>query len=442
MATLHSLLRRQLKRYFGDPDAIPASWHGFIAAVNDAYHQSDTDRGMLERSLELTSQELLLANSEMRAVFARLISSSVDGILAFDRTYCYTVWNPGMERISGIKATAALGKYAFNVFPLLEETGENRFYMEALAGRTVVAKDRPYIVPETGEHSFFEGHYSPLLKESGEIIGGLAIIRDISDRKRAEAELHEAKAAAEAANHAKSAFLANMSHELRTPLTSILGYSELIEQEATHLGFTHCRPDLTRIQAAGRHLLALINEVLDLSKIEAGKMDLYLETFAVAPLIEDVVTSIHPLVMKNANQLSVSCASDLGVLHTDQTKVRQVLLNLLSNACKFTERGAITLTVTRTPWDGREWISFTVADTGIGISGEQMQNLFQPFTQGPSSTTRLYGGSGLGLAISYRFCQLMGGDMSVASTAGQGATFTMRLPIHVLPNISLPCAGA
>jgi PAS domain S-box-containing protein len=432
MATLHSLLRRQLKRYFGDPAAIPAEWHGFIAAVNDAYHQSDTDRGMLERSLELTSQELLLANSEMRAVFARLISSSVDGILAFDPTYCYTVWNPGMERISGIKAADALGKCAFNVFPHLKETGEDRFYMEALAGQTVVAKDRPYIVPETGQHSFFEGHYSPLLKESGEIIGGLAIIRDVSERKRAEAELHEAKAAAEAANHAKSAFLANMSHELRTPLTAILGYADLIELEATDLGFTHYRPDLTRIQAAGQHLLALINEVLDLSKIEAGKTDLYLETFAVVALIEDVVTTVQPLVAQNANQLLVSCTSDLGVLRADQTKVRQVLLNLLSNACKFTERGAITLTVTRTLWDDREWISFSVADTGIGISEEQMRDLFRPFTQGPGSTTRLYGGSGLGLAISYRFCQLMGGDMSVTSTTGQGATFTMRLPAEVI----------
>jgi PAS domain S-box-containing protein len=434
MAAQHSLLKRQLKRYFGDPATIPAEWQGFLAAVNDAYHQSDTDRGMLERSLELTSQELLLANSEMRAVFARLISSSVDGILAFDHDYCYTVWNPGMERISGIKATDSLGKCAFNVFPHLKETGEDRFYLEALAGRTVVVRDHPYIVPETGEQGFFEGHYSPLLKETGEIIGGLAIIRDISERKRAEAELQKAKASAEAANHAKTAFLANMSHELRTPLTAILGYSELIEKETTALGFTHWLPDFDRIQAAGQHLLVLINEVLDLSKIEAGKIDLHLETFDGATLVDNVVTTIRPLAIKNANQLNVSCASDLGMLYADQTKVQQALLNLLSNACKFTERGTITLTAARTMHAGTDWITFAIADTGIGISVEQLRNLFQPFTQGDSSTTRRYGGSGLGLAISYRFCQLMGGDISVTSTLGQGATFTIRLPAVVGPS--------
>src|SRR5262245_33680570 len=186
---MHSLLRRQLKRYFGDPDALPPQWQRFIAAVDDAYRQSDIDRDMLERSLELTSQELLQANSEMRAVFERLINSSLNGILAFDRDCRYTVWNPGMERIFGISPLQALGKIAGDVFPDLEATGEQQFYLEALAGRSVVARDRPYHVPVTGLSVFYEGHYSPLLSESGQIIGGLAIIRDISERKRVEEQL-------------------------------------------------------------------------------------------------------------------------------------------------------------------------------------------------------------------------------------------------------------
>jgi PAS domain S-box-containing protein len=425
---MHSLLRRQLKRYFRDPEAIPPEWRAFVDAVNDAYHQSDTDRGMLERSLELTSQELLQAYSEMRAVFERLISSSVDGILAFDRDCCYIVWNPGMERLTGLKAPDTLGKCAFDIFPHLQETGEARFYREALAGNSVVARDRPYIVSGSGQQGFFEGHFSPLLNEAGEIIGGLAIIRDISERKRTEVELYKAKEAAEAANRAKSAFLANMSHELRTPLTAIIGYSDLMQEEINDPGYTDFVPDLARIQAAGKHLLALINDVLDLSKIEAGKVDLHLETFDVADLIDDVVATIGPLVGKNANTLLIERAGDLGLIYADQTKVRQSLLNLLSNACKFTKQGTITLTATRETLDGNDWLVFAVADTGIGISAEQIGHLFQAFMQGDTSTTRKYGGSGLGLAISSRFCQMMGGQISVASVVGQGTTFTMRLP--------------
>jgi PAS domain S-box-containing protein len=431
MTALHSLLRRQMKRYFGDVDTIPAEWCGFLSMVNDAYHQSDIDRGMLERSLELTSQELITANAEVRAVFARLISSSVDGILAFDRDCCYTVWNPGMEHLSGIKAIDILGKCAFDVFPSLREFGADHVYLAALAGRTVVVRDHPYTVAQTNQQSFFEGHYAPLLNEADEIIGGLAIIRDISERKRAEAELRTAKAAAEAANRAKSAFLANMSHELRIPLTAMLGYTALIDLEANHRGYTHLLPDLTRIQVAGQHLTELITDILDLSKIEAGKMDLDLESFDAAALIEDVVTTIQPLVRKNTNELDVSYSNDLGMLYADQIKVRQVLLNLLSNACKFTQRGRITLTATRMLHEHMDWITFAIADTGIGIATEQMGDLFHPFTQGDSSTTRKYGGTGLGLAITDLFCQLMGGDISVTSIEGQGTTFTVRLPMVI-----------
>ncbi|MCH6582817.1 MAG: response regulator, partial [Proteobacteria bacterium] len=206
------------------------------------------------------------------------------------------------------------------------------------------------------------------------------------------------------------------------------GYSEMLKEEAEDLGQEGLLPDLKNIHAAGKHLLSLINDVLDLSKIEAGKMEVFLETFDVPTIIGEVVATIQPLVEKNANTLQVDCADDLGTMHADLTKVRQVLFNLLSNASKFTERGTITLTVGQEMMEDNPWVSFRVSDTGIGMTPEQMGKLFQAFSQADASTTRQYGGTGLGLAISRKFCQMMGGDITVESTFGQGSTFTARLP--------------
>ncbi|HXP61816.1 MAG TPA: ATP-binding protein [Dongiaceae bacterium] len=238
--------------------------------------------------------------------------------------------------------------------------------------------------------------------------------------------------AADAANDAKSQFLANMSHELRTPLNAIIGYSELLEEEAAETGQTAFIPDLQKIHAAAKHQLGLINDILDLSKIEAGKMTLFIEEFEIQSVVLEVTATIAPLIDKNANRLELDCPPGLGAMRADQTKVRQILFNLISNANKFTAKGTIVLEVRRPPAPAGEPplspVVFRVSDTGIGMTPEQVSKLFQPFTQADASTTRKYGGTGLGLAISKRFCQMMGGDLTVASAPLQGSTFTVTLP--------------
>ena len=256
--------------------------------------------------------------------------------------------------------------------------------------------------------------------------GMVWLAQDMTEKKRVEEELIAAKEAAEQASRAKSVFLATMSHELRTPINAILGFSQILETELDDAGLSQWTADLGKIQRAGKHLLALINDILDLSRIDAGKMHLNYEAFDLAAVVGDVVTSVQPLAAKNGNEIRVSAPP--AVLHGDAMRVEQCLLNLAGNACKFTSKGLITVDVMREETAGSGWYRLCVKDTGIGIEPEALGKLFSEFTQADASTTRKHGGSGLGLAISRKLCRLMGGDITVESVPGQGATFTMRIP--------------
>jgi GAF domain-containing protein/DNA-binding response OmpR family regulator len=284
------------------------------------------------------------------------------------------------------------------------------------------------------------GEFSPevvdLLKtfasQSALAIQNARLFREIEDKSRQ----------LEVADRHKSEFLANMSHELRTPLNAIIGYSEMLQEDAADLGAEQFTDDLKKINAAGKHLLELINAVLDLSKIEAGKMELYLESFDVASLVQDIAAVIQPLAVKNANRLEVRCPVEIGAMRADLTKVRQALFNLLSNACKFTERGTVALEVAREERDGQDWMVFGVSDTGIGMTPEQLARLFEAFSQADAATTRRFGGTGLGLALSRRLCRMMGGDVTVESEMGRGSAFTIRLPSHVAEAVEEPAPPA
>ena len=304
------------------------------------------------------------------------------------------------------------------------------------AMRAAVAAGNPWeetfqLRRHTGDYRWFLTRAVPVKDANGTVARWFGTCTDIDDQQRIERDLAEAKQVADAANQAKSQFLANMSHELRTPLNAVILYSELLQEEAEDRGVTDFVPDLEKIRTAGRHLLALVNGVLDLSKIEAGKMDLYLEAFDVAKAVGEVTATARPLVEKNFNALETKVPPEVGEAFADLTKVRQVLFNLVSNAAKFTDKGTITVSADRGPKDGREVITFRVADTGIGMTSEQLAKLFKPFTQADESTTRKYGGTGLGLTISRRFAELMGGSLSVESEPGKGTTFTFELPARV-----------
>lgn len=253
-----------------------------------------------------------------------------------------------------------------------------------------------------------------------------ALSEEIQERRRTETLLERARLDAEEASKTKSLFLANVSHELRTPLNAIIGYSEMLQEDAADFGYEEISPDLDKINTAGKHLLGIINEILDLSKIEAGRIDITVESFLVQDVIDTIVGTISPLITANENTLALDCDPNLGIMETDVTRLRQILYNFLSNAAKFTKNGTITLSAHRAPDTDR--LNFSVSDTGIGMNEEQLERVFDPFIQGDSSTTRKYGGTGLGLTVNREFARLLGGEVDVKSTPGKGSTFTICLP--------------
>ncbi len=292
-------------------------------------------------------------------------------------------------------------------------------------------KDKKRVIPFSPD---YESLVESLASQAAVAVSNASLINEI---KSAHQTLIVARDKSEEANRAKSNFLANMSHELRTPMNAIIGYSEMLLEDAEEEGLDDFTDDLGKIRSSGKHLLGLINEILDLSKIEAGKMEILLESFEISKLVKEVEGTIHPLAEKGSNKLVIDCPEGIGYMDADETRVRQMLHNLLSNACKFTENGTVTLKVFRDTRDDIEWVNFAISDTGMGIPEESINKLFLEFSQVDNSSTRKFGGTGLGLAISRRFCLMMGGDIRVRSVLNEGSTFTIYLPVKVITQKTL-----
>jgi signal transduction histidine kinase/DNA-binding response OmpR family regulator len=440
---------------------------------NRTAEQLEESYAGLEQKVQARTRELSKALEEVRALseVGRAVSSTLD---------LETVLRTIVSRANQLSGTDAGAIFEYDESAeefflratqnLEEEAVEALRHTplrkgEGAVGRVAVTR-APVQIPDIQDEGAYRGRLRDVLVRSGHrallavpllredhLLGGLVVNRkspgefsaDVIDLLTAFAtqsalaiqnarlfrEIEEKGRQLEIASRHKSQFLANMSHELRTPMNAIIGVTEMLLEDARAFGQQDQIEPHERILRAGKHLLALINDILDLSKIEAGKMELHLESFAIRPLVEDVATTVRPLAEKNGNRLVVECAADPGAMRADATRVRQALLNLVSNASKFTERGLVTVAVGRRRDDGRDWITFAVSDTGIGMTADQVGRLFEEFTQADASTTRKYGGTGLGLAISRRFCRMMGGDITVESASGSGSTFTIRLPAEV-----------
>ncbi|MBX9928793.1 MAG: response regulator, partial [Gemmatimonadaceae bacterium] len=385
-----------------------------------------------QAAIAIEGARLFEEAARQREFFRSLLNNSPVAIVQLDTDYKVAAFNPAFERLFGYSEAEALGR---NLDELITDTatlGEAKQY-------SVDAADRP--VKGIGRRRRKDGTMVdveilgvPVIADSS-AVALMGMYHDIS-------ELSEARREAEGANRAKSQFLANMSHELRTPLNAIIGYSEMLQEEARDAGVEGFVSDLEKIQGAGKHLLSLINDVLDLSKIEAGKMELFLEHFAVDAMLDEVRATIQPLLAKNRNTLRVEADLGLGTAHADLVKVRQMLLNLLSNACKFTEAGTVTLLARRIATAAGDHFEFRVSDSGIGMTAEQMGRLFESFTQAEAATSRRYGGTGLGLALTRRFAEMMSGSVAVESEPGVGSTFTVRIPANVEAARRLPMTTA
>ncbi len=355
---------------------------------------------------------LLSAERRQKQYFEDLVLNNPIAIVTLDPDHTVVSCNPAFEQLYGYTQTEVIGRKLDELITTEETRAQAQAYTREAVNQPVhgVGQRRR----KDGSLVDVEVFAVPVFVDN-QRVGMMGMYHDVT-------ELLQARREAEAANTAKSRFLANMSHELRTPLNAIIGYSEILQEEVEDLGQGALVPDLQKIRAAGKHLLALINDVLDLSKIEAGRMELFLETFDVPAMVLDVAATVQPLVEKNRNRLEVTCAPGVAAMRADLTRTRQVLFNLLSN--RVTVEPGVGA-------GGAAELMFAVADTGIGMTPAQQARLFEAFSQAEASTAQKYGGTGLGLAISREFCRMMGGDISVESAAGTGTRFTVRLPLHV-----------
>ncbi len=354
-----------------------------------------------------------------------IIKSMGDALIVLDAGANITLVNQTTRRLLSLENEELVGRPFGDILVPGSTLVESE--IDRLEGDEVTRIEEIYVDRHGGHIPVFVVA-AALKNVSGEVDGYVCVAQDLTERLQREEELRQAKDTAEEANRAKSSFLANMSHELRTPLNAIIGYSEMLQEEAQDEGLDAFVPDLEKINGSGKHLLTLINDVLDLSKIEAGRMELYVERFETAPLVEEVVATVTPLVEQNNSVLELEMGDRVGYMVADLTKLRQNLMNLLSNAAKFTEGGRICVKVERESEAEKEWIVFQVADTGVGMTPEQKTKIFEAFTQADLSTTRKFGGTGLGLAITQHFCHMMSGEILVESEQGKGSTFTMRIP--------------
>jgi signal transduction histidine kinase/CheY-like chemotaxis protein/HAMP domain-containing protein len=429
MLVLHSIIGplRRLNRVVGD----------FAEGRYDVEipEEGGDELGAMARTLRLfrasaiEKQRLEDEAERQRRTIAAAVEAISDGFVLFDAEDKVILANSKYCEIFADQEQAVLAGQSFqNILKRRLESGQvdlgGASQEKWLAERLRIHKDPAGSVQEVR----FGERWIRVSEIKTPDSGTVAVYTDITELKQRQVELERAKSHAESANEAKSRFLASMSHELRTPLNVIIGYSEMLIEEAGDRQTDESVPELEKIAGAGRHLLALINDILDLSKIEANKMEIFLETFDVADLLRDVQATLAPLMARNRNSFVLDLDGDLGKMHSDQTKLRQNLFNLLSNAAKFTEEGRVTLSVRRDTRRDGHWLIFEVSDTGIGMTPEQQERLFDAFTQADASTTRNYGGTGLGLSITRSFCRMIGGAVTVKSELGKGSTFTMEIP--------------
>jgi len=390
-----------------------------------------TDRKKMEQSVFKSQKVSEAAEKRIRSI----VSNLADALIIIDEKGVVEEFSPSAEKMFGYESKEVIGKNIKMLMPSPYKDSHDRYLSDYLkTGEAHVIGNNREIMACRKNGDTFPAELAVSETLIDKRVTYIGLIKDITARKQAEEELAKAKKLAEEANKAKSSFLANMSHELRTPMNAIIGYSEMLAEDAEDDGLDEMIPDLNKINSAGKHLLALINDVLDISKIEAGRTELHLEQFNVPEMISEVISTAQPLFDKNNNQIEIHLDTDIDEIYADLTKVKQVMFNLLSNAAKFTDEGKISINGSIFEKDQTGWIKLAVSDSGIGIPPDKLDHVFDEFSQADSSTTRDYGGTGLGLSLSRNFCRLMGGDIDLDSQVGVGSTFTIKLPLKVVLN--------